>query len=134
VIVSGNITASQITDLAISSSQSDTTTLSFRLTGESGTTGFGSFIIPKSAVSFGVVPTVYVDDQEATSQGYTQDSQNYYVWFTTHFSNHQVKITFSGQETGSAISLWYILAFIAILAVITSSLFVVFKLNRKKEI
>jgi vacuolar-type H+-ATPase subunit I/STV1 len=31
----------------------------------------------------------------AQNQGYTQDADNYYVWYTTHFSTHQIKIMFT---------------------------------------
>ena len=93
--ISGNITSSQISDVSITTNQSAlTTSLSFTVTGVSSTTGFGNITIPKSAVPYGNSPTIYIDGQPAQSQGYTQDSNNYYVWFTTHFSTHQVSITF----------------------------------------
>jgi hypothetical protein len=43
------------------------------------------------------VPTVYVDNQPCQSQGYTQDASNYYLWYTVHFSTHQVEIVFAAQ-------------------------------------
>jgi len=131
VILSGNVTASQISSLVITSSESDaTTTVSFMLTGQSGAVGFTSLIIPKSAVPYGTTPTIYIDEQQAASQGYTQDNENYYVWFTTHFSIHQVKISFTGgAESLQVTSLWYILAFVAILTVITGSVYVIFREN-----
>jgi hypothetical protein len=85
-----------MSNVTIATNQSATsTTVSFTVTGESGTTGFGNVTIPKSAVPYGTTPTIYIDGQPAQDQGYTQDSNNYYVWYTTHFSTHQVSIVFT---------------------------------------
>jgi hypothetical protein len=65
------------------------------VTGASGTTGFGNITIPKSAVTYGTKPTVSIDGKTATNQGYTQDTNNYYVWYTTTFSTHQISIAFT---------------------------------------
>ena len=78
------------TDKATSS-----TTLSFTVTGTSGTVGLGNITIPKSAVAYGTTPTVNIDGLAASNQGYTQDSNNYYVWYTTTFTTHQISITFT---------------------------------------
>ena len=51
--------------------------------------------IPKTALLNGKNPVVFIDDQQATNQGYTQDSENFYVWYTTQFSTHQMKIQFA---------------------------------------
>ena len=50
--------------------------------------------IPKSALQSGAVPAVFIDGREADSWGYSQDSLNFYVWYSTHFSVHQVQIMF----------------------------------------
>ncbi len=92
----GNITNSQMTNVVMMTNQSEsTTTLSFTLTGQSGTTGFSNITIPKNSLIHGTTPKIYVDVQPATNQGYTQDSSNYHVWYTTHFSSHQVSIIFT---------------------------------------
>ena len=94
--ISGNITSSQISNVTIATNQSAaTTTVSFIVTGESGTTGFGNVTIPRSALPYGTTPTIYIDNQPAQDQSYAQDSNNYYVWYTTHFSTHQVSIMFT---------------------------------------
>ena len=94
--ISGNITSAQISNVTIATNQSSKiTTLSFMVTGESGTTGFSNITIPKSDVPNGTAPTIYIDNQRASSQGFTQDSSNYYVWYTTSFSTHQVSIVFT---------------------------------------
>ena len=65
-----------MSNVTIATNQSaKTTTVSFTVTGESGTTGFGNITIPKSAVPYGTTPTIYIDGQPAQNQGYTQDSQ-----------------------------------------------------------
>ncbi len=79
-----------VTDKAASS-----TTLSFTVTGASGTTGYGNITIPKSAVVYGTIPTVSIDGSITSNQGYTQDTTNYYVWYTSTFSTHQISITFT---------------------------------------
>jgi hypothetical protein len=94
--INGNITSTQMSDVTIATNQSaTTTTVSFTVTGASGTTGFGNITIPKSAVPYGTTPTIYIDGQPAQNQGYAQDGNNYYLWYTTHFSTHQVSIVFT---------------------------------------
>jgi beta-lactamase regulating signal transducer with metallopeptidase domain len=71
------------------------------VTGESGTVGFGNITIPISAVTYGTTPTIYIDGQIAPNQGYTQDSNNYYVWYTTHFSTHLITIEFTATPNSA---------------------------------
>ena len=100
--ISGNVTSTQISNITIATDQSATsTTVSFTVTGVSGTTGFGNVTIPKSAVPYGTTPTIYIDNQPAQDQGYTQDSTNYYVWYTTSFSTHEVSIVFTAASSSS---------------------------------
>jgi hypothetical protein len=98
--INGNITSSQMSNIALISNKSSlTTTLSFSVTGQSGTTGFSNITIPKSAVVYGTTPKIYIDTQTASSQGYTQDANNYYVWYITQFSTHQITIVFSTSSS-----------------------------------
>jgi hypothetical protein len=91
----GNITISQISNVTITSNQTTkTTTLSFTITGPNATTGFSNITIPKTAIIQGTSPTVIIDDQQTPNQGYTQDADNFYVWYTTQFSSHKMKIQF----------------------------------------
>ncbi len=95
--IAGNITATQIANpTMIVDEAANTVTLSMNLTGPSGTTGFCNMTIPKSTMPSGVIPTpiVYIDGVIAEQQGYTQDADNFYVWYSTHFSNHQVEVVF----------------------------------------
>jgi hypothetical protein len=68
--------------------------LYFTVSGKSGTTGFSNVTIPVNAILYGTTPTIYIDGQPASNQGYTKDSDNYYVWYTTSFSTHQLSIVF----------------------------------------
>jgi hypothetical protein len=47
--------------------------------------------IPKTAIPYGNSPVVYIDDQQAPNQGYTQDANNFYVWYTTSFDTNPVE-------------------------------------------
>jgi hypothetical protein len=78
-----------------------TTTLSFTLDGQSGTVGFSNVTIPKIAVPTGTTPVVLVDNQLCQNQGFTQDALNYYVWYTVHFSSHQMEIGFRASTFAS---------------------------------
>ena len=101
--IRGNVTSLQMSNVTIATIQSTiSTTLSFTLTGESGTTGFSNMTIPKTAIVYGVKPVVFIEDQQAINQGYTQDPENFYVWYTTQFSTHQVKIQFAGPLASQA--------------------------------
>lgn len=94
--ISGNITSAQISNATITTNPSNnSTTVSFTVTGKSGTMGFGNITIPISAVPYGTTPEIYIDGQQAQIQGYTQYGNNYYVWFTTHFSTHKINIVFT---------------------------------------
>ncbi len=100
--LSGNVTESEISNVTITSDQSSAlTTVSFNVTGASETTGFSNMTIPKTSIAYGDTPTVYIDNQLAQDQGYTQDATNFYVWYTTQFSTHEIVITFTMSETAS---------------------------------
>jgi parallel beta-helix repeat protein len=97
--INGNVTSTQISSITIVTNQTATsTTVSFTITGKSGTTGFGNMTIPKSAVHYGTKPTIYIDHQPASNSGYKHDNSNYYVWYTIHFSTHEVSIVFTAAS------------------------------------
>ncbi len=98
--VNGNITNQQISNAIIQTNPSkNTTTLSFTLTGQSGSTGFANVTIPKTAVPYGTTSTVWVDNLKAENQGYSQDASSYYVWYTIHFSTYEISIVFEPAST-----------------------------------
>lgn len=97
----GNVTTTQISNITITPSQSaSTTVVAFNITGQSGS-GFSNMTIPKTAIAYGTTPTVYIDGQQAQNQGYAQDTNNFYVWYTTHFSTHQVTILFTVSQSAT---------------------------------
>jgi nitrous oxidase accessory protein len=125
--ITGNITSSQIANLTLSTNQTaQTTTLSFTLTGQSGDSGFSNITIAKNNIPYGTTPIVYIDGQQAPNQGYSQDSQNYYVWFTAHFSTHQVQIIFEAETVNAPQTplVWYALAIVAIIVVLAVTILV----------
>jgi len=122
IAISGNVTAQQMSNMTITPYQSNaTTTVAFTITGTSGTVGFVNMTIPKTAIPYGTTPIVYIDGQQAQSQGYSQDADNFYVWCTTHFSTHQVEISFTAGTTTQpqVTTLWYALVVIVAVAATT---------------
>jgi subtilisin family serine protease len=124
----GNVTSAQMSDLKIITNQTATTTIvSFNVTGQSGTIGFGNLTIPKSSIPYGKTPLIYIDNDLAESQGYAQDENNYYVWYTTHFSIHKVSIVFSSN----AIPEFSTTAIAALTLLLTLSLGIGFVIKKK---
>jgi outer membrane protein assembly factor BamB len=93
--LNGNITSSQMSNVTIVAKNATTTGLFFAVTGESGNLGFSNITIPKSLVHPDTTPLIFIDEVPAQNQGYIQAADNYYVWYTTHFSIHQISIMFS---------------------------------------
>jgi hypothetical protein len=97
----GNITVTQISNpTMIIDTSTNTVTLSMDLTGPTGTSGFCNMTIPKSSLPSDIIPipTVYIDGVLAESQGYCEDAVNFYVWYSTHFSDHTVDVTFPSES------------------------------------
>ena len=84
-----------MSNVTIATNQSYATTVSFTVTGESDTTGFGNVTIPKNLVPYGETLTITNQGQPTQDHGFSQDSNNYYVWYITHFSRHQISIVFT---------------------------------------
>jgi hypothetical protein len=99
VEISGNVTTEQFSNMTITPYQ-DTriTSVDFTLTGLNGTEGFCNLTLPKIAIPFGTNPVVYIDGIVAENQSFTQDFDNYYIAFTTHFSIHQIEILFTTES------------------------------------
>ncbi len=74
---------------------SSTTVVAFTVTGEHGTQGFGNLTLSKAAIPYGTTPVIYIDGVRAANQGYTEDTNNYYVWYITSFSTHEISIEFT---------------------------------------
>jgi parallel beta-helix repeat protein len=124
--LNGNITASQMTNVLITTNQTASiTTISFTVTGPSGTSGFSNITIAKTAIPYGTLPTVYIDGQQAQNQGHTEDSQNFYVWYTTRFSTHQIEIQFNGNAPAPTQSQTTILEYALIVVAVAAAVMAV---------
>ena len=115
-----------MSNVTITTNQTTRTTIvSFTVTGQSGTTGYVNITIPKSTILYGTRPTVYIDGQQAQNQSCTEDANNYYIWYATHFSTHQIIIQFIGETVQATplLSSWLIpVVVIAIIAAILISI------------
>jgi len=89
-------------NIPTTSNQTTETKFSFTIIGPNGTIGFGNMTIPKNVIPYESNPVVYIDGNQATNQGYTQDANNYYVWFTMHFSVHQLTVQFAAPQTSQS--------------------------------
>ncbi len=131
--VVGNISSSQISNASIAEISSNVYSLNFTITGQSGTAGTATITIPKSEVPSGLTPTVYIDGTQAASQSYTQDSNNYYVTFSTHFSTHQVEIRFSVPPPAPAPFPYLEVAVIAVVVIAVVSGGLLFAMRRRSS-
>jgi hypothetical protein len=129
--INGNITNQQITNMNLTNNPStNSTTISFTVAGAKGNIGFANLTIPKNTINYGSIPSILIDGQPVEDQGYAQDSESYYVWFTTHFSSHQVEIIFSDPNSPvsskalmSQTTLYIIVAASAIIATVSAVMF-----------
>lgn len=95
-ISGGNMTAKQMTNMTITPYATNTTTVvALNVTGPSGTVGTGTLALPKEAIPYGTIPQVYIDGVLAENQTYTEDTNYFYITFTTHFSEHAISIVFA---------------------------------------
>jgi hypothetical protein len=138
IALAGTIAAAQISDVTVIPSENDqTTVVSLTVTGNSGL-GFSNMTIPKSAIGFGNVPVVYIDGSQAVDQGYTEDANNFYVWYATHFSTHDITVVFSGASNDSSDSgsvsefPWALVVGIVVALVVVVGLVLVVLSKRKK--
>jgi hypothetical protein len=134
--INGNITSSQISNLTITSNQSETSTaVTFTVTGENGSSGLGIMTVPKSIIPYGTNPMLYIDNELAEDSGFTQDTENFYVFFTTKFSTHQMTIKFALPSTAQISSFGSLLAVIVIVPqiILVYSVIAIRRLKRKPE-
>jgi nitrous oxidase accessory protein len=132
--INGNITSTQMSNITITTDQTaQTTTISFTVTGVSGDSGLSNITIAKDSIPYGTSPTVMIDGVQAENQGYTQDSLNYYVWYTTSFSTHQIRIVFAGQPApvNAPLSPLLIAAVIAVIVLAIAAVLLLIKRSHK---
>jgi hypothetical protein len=104
VEIGGNVTTEQFSNMTITPYQDTKTTIvEFTLTGLNGTEGFCNLTLPKIAIPFGTNPVVYIDGIVAENQSFTEDFDNFYITYTTHFSTHQIEILFTAESDPSYI-------------------------------
>ncbi len=114
----GDISKSQIASASITTDQTHiTTTISISVVGQNGVQGFGNLTIPKLILLSDTVPSVYVNGQAPITQGYTQDSKSFYVWFSTYFNSYELQIIFAEKQQIQSSPIW-IIATIAIIGVV----------------
>lgn len=95
ISITGALTSSEITNAYLTTDQkSKSTYLYFNVDSAKPSKGFSNITLPKILIPDGTSPTIYVDDEKAENQGYTQDTTNYYVWYTTDLSRNQISIIF----------------------------------------
>jgi hypothetical protein len=135
IAVAGNISAPQISNISVSENQTDgTAAISLVVTGDSGTVGFGNITVPKSLIADNLVPEVYIDGQKVSEQGFTQDEENYYVWFITHFSTHEVSIDFNLQEQTNPLGSSDIFVAVGVVVIIVLILIGLFFIKRRRNL
>jgi hypothetical protein len=83
--IKGNISTTQISNLYFETleDQYNNTHITFDIRGLNGSAGFVNMTIPKSALLGGTEPSVATNGGRPESQGFLQDEENFYVWFTT---------------------------------------------------
>lgn len=95
----GNITSSDMNNIMITRNHSaETATLSFRVIGKTGDTGFCNITVSKNSIYNGISPTILVDGKPSEDSGFAQDDTNYYVWYLTYFSNEGQSISFATHD------------------------------------
>lgn len=100
--VSGEISASQYSNFVPTVGQDGyLSSLAFTLTGQAGTDGTGTLTIPKTLVPPGFTPELLIDGQQVQIR-VTEDSSNFYIIYTTHFSTHNVQLQFVQPSSTSS--------------------------------
>ncbi len=88
--------------------------LSFAVIDQGFTNGFGNVTVPKTAVPDGATPIAYVDNGVVSNQGFTQDAQNFYVWYETSYSTYELSIVFGVAPLKAGFSSWVVFALVIV--------------------
>jgi hypothetical protein len=83
--VTGNVSEGQITDFSFMNlpDQYNNTDIDFNMIELNGSNAFVNMTIPKNAILGGTEPGVAINGGLSRNNGFTQDNENFYVWFTT---------------------------------------------------
>lgn len=141
--INGNVAASQISELWFASNPDlyNNTDIAFMLSSQSGTVQFMNMTVPKSALLDNTAPIVTIDGVWIKDSGYTQDSDNVYVWFTAPSTSGQidrsnVQITFLLKPNLTAIgpSLNYLYtAGLVVVSLLVAMLFLMLMYKRRLD-
>jgi hypothetical protein len=110
---------------------SNSSRLSFTVSGDTGTTGYVNVNIPKSLVTDASTLAVYLDDAEVEYSLESQ-SESWLLGFNYHHSAHQVIVSFSENAAASPDGFVGMYLAIAALAVAAGGLVVYFKLGKRR--
>jgi len=108
------ITAFAVTNATISTDQTALTTVSLSIIGQNSANNVDIITVPKTAVAYSVTPKIYVNNLVALDQGFSQDANNYYVWYKTVYSTYELSIVFTTNVSSVEFPLWIILFVIII--------------------
>lgn len=90
--INGNVAADQISELwfACNPELYNNTDIAFMMTSQGSTVQFMNMTVPKNALLGGTAPIVTIDGVWVKDSGYSQDSNNMYVWFTALSNSGQI--------------------------------------------
>jgi hypothetical protein len=144
--INGNVAPDQISDLWYASNEAlyNNTDIAFMLANQNSTMQFMNMTISKSDLLGGTAPIVTIDGVLVEDSGYSQDSTNFYVWFTALFNSGQiersnVQITFlltpKLTAVGPTLSILYTvgLVVVSVLVAALSLLLVIYKRYYEKQ-
>ncbi len=81
--IAGNVSVSQITDFFFMNLPDwyNNTNINFNLIDLDGSAAFLNMTVPKNAILGGTEPVVAINGGLSGNNGFTQDNENFYVWF-----------------------------------------------------
>ena len=124
----GNITASNLSNIQLKNANG-VYSLSFDISGATGTTAHATLTIPKSIIPGGLAPSISVSGVQGNNESYTQDRNNYYLTLNVPITSAtHVSIQFSHVVS---FDLKLLILLVIILAVIASSLAIALRRPKK---
>ncbi len=99
---------------------------------QSTTNNVNAITVPKTALTYGVTPKIYVNGQVALDQGFSQDANNYYIWYKTVFSDYELSIVFATDASPAGFPITVILP-IEIITISSFSIVAVVSKKRKEN-
>jgi len=105
--LTGTVTSNMISNAYLTASKNAFSTHLYFTLNHPESPGHSNITIPKNVVEPDTAPTVYINQQKAAEQGYNQDQDNYYVWYTPQNGQNQVTIAFTMPKTEGASERWF---------------------------